>query len=161
MSPTIPALLEPYLQLQPEGSLVLITYVRGVPPNWIVLWYLYRLLGRTPAKAGVHPGRLKPEVPGGHERETIRAAGTANNARQQAEAITRATSKQLSNAGPPTPVKLVDETSRPLPPRDAESLSFYASVDMDSISGQKMNVVLLSFMRDYKFWQVEGSKQLV
>ena len=66
MPPTIPPLLEPYLILPPEGSLILVTHVQGVTANWITLWYLYALLGRGPGTASGRPslanrGRSAPD----------------------------------------------------------------------------------------------------
>ena len=44
MSTRIPPLLEPYLALPPEASLVLLTSVLGASSNWLVLRYLYSYL---------------------------------------------------------------------------------------------------------------------
>ncbi|QPG94590.1 hypothetical protein C2857_006481 [Epichloe festucae Fl1] len=47
-STKIPPLLEPYLDLPPEHSLVLVTSVLGASANWLVLRWLYSLLrGRS------------------------------------------------------------------------------------------------------------------
>jgi elongator complex protein 6 len=40
----IPTLLEPYLDLPPPSSLVLLTGVLGASANWLVLRWLYALL---------------------------------------------------------------------------------------------------------------------
>lgn len=49
MSSRIPPLLEPYLALPPEASLILLTSVLGAGSNWLVLRYLYSYL-RGPAR---------------------------------------------------------------------------------------------------------------
>lgn len=41
MSSRIPPLLEPYLALPPEASLVLLTSVLGASTNWLVLRFLH------------------------------------------------------------------------------------------------------------------------
>lgn len=50
MSSRIPPLLEPYLALPPEASLILLTSVLGAGSNWLVLRYLYSYL-RGPGSA--------------------------------------------------------------------------------------------------------------
>jgi elongator complex protein 6 len=44
MSSKIAPLLEPYLALPPEASLVLLTSVLGASTNWLVLRFLYSAL---------------------------------------------------------------------------------------------------------------------
>jgi elongator complex protein 6 len=44
MTPCIPLLLEPYISLPPEASLILLTNVLGASTNWVVLRYLYSAL---------------------------------------------------------------------------------------------------------------------
>lgn len=44
MSTRIPPLLEPYLALPPEASLILLTSVLGASSNWLVLRHLYSYL---------------------------------------------------------------------------------------------------------------------
>lgn len=44
MSSRIPPLLEPYLTLPPEASLVLLTSVLGASTNWLVLRFLHSTL---------------------------------------------------------------------------------------------------------------------
>jgi len=44
MSSRIPPLLEPYLVLPPEASLVLLTSVLGASSNWLVLRFLHSAL---------------------------------------------------------------------------------------------------------------------
>ena len=41
MTTRVPPLLEPYLALPPEASLILLTSVLGASTNWLVLRYLY------------------------------------------------------------------------------------------------------------------------
>lgn len=43
-SSRIPHLLEPYLELPPEGSLTLLTSILGANANWLVLRHLYSYL---------------------------------------------------------------------------------------------------------------------
>lgn len=47
MSSRLPPLLEPYLALPPEASLILLTNVLGASSNWLVLRFLYSSL-QTP-----------------------------------------------------------------------------------------------------------------
>lgn len=48
MSSKVPALLEPYLGLPEEASLIVLTNVMGATTNWLVLRYLYSILqGRS------------------------------------------------------------------------------------------------------------------
>lgn len=49
MASRIPALLEPYLALPREASLILLTSVLGASSNWLTLRYLYSYL-RSPAR---------------------------------------------------------------------------------------------------------------
>ena len=49
MSTRIPALLEPYLALPPESSLVLVTSVLGARANWLVLRFLCSFLRHAAA----------------------------------------------------------------------------------------------------------------
>ncbi len=49
MTSRIPPLLEPYLALPPEASLILLTSVLGASTNWLVLRYLYSALGPRPS----------------------------------------------------------------------------------------------------------------
>lgn len=44
MTSRIPPLLEPYISLPPEASLILLTNVLGASTNWVVLRYLYSAL---------------------------------------------------------------------------------------------------------------------
>lgn len=44
MSTRIPPLLEPYLSLPPETSLIVLTSILGASTNWLVLRYLHTLL---------------------------------------------------------------------------------------------------------------------
>jgi elongator complex protein 6 len=44
MASRIPHLLEPYLALPPEASLILLTNVLGASSNWLVLRFLYNIL---------------------------------------------------------------------------------------------------------------------
>jgi hypothetical protein len=44
MSSQIPPLLEPYLALPPEASLILLTSVLGASSNWLVLRFLHSAL---------------------------------------------------------------------------------------------------------------------
>jgi elongator complex protein 6 len=44
MTSRIPPLLDPYLVLPPEASLILLTSVLGASTNWLVLRYLYSAL---------------------------------------------------------------------------------------------------------------------
>lgn len=46
MSSRIPPLLEPYLGLPEEASLIVLTSVLGASTNWLVLRYLYSFLSR-------------------------------------------------------------------------------------------------------------------
>jgi elongator complex protein 6 len=49
MASRLPALLEPYLALPPETSLILVTNVLGASANWLVLRYLYAYLKNSNA----------------------------------------------------------------------------------------------------------------
>ena len=44
MSTRIPSLLEPYLSLPPEASLILLTSVLGASSNWLVIRFIYSAL---------------------------------------------------------------------------------------------------------------------
>jgi elongator complex protein 6 len=44
MTSRIPPLLEPYLSLPPEASLILLTSVLGASSNWLVLRFLHSVL---------------------------------------------------------------------------------------------------------------------
>ena len=44
MTSRIPPLLEPYISLPPEASLILLTNVLGATTNWLVLRYLHAAL---------------------------------------------------------------------------------------------------------------------
>lgn len=48
MSTRIPPLLQPYLALPPETSLIVLTSVLGASTNWLLLRYLHTLLGASP-----------------------------------------------------------------------------------------------------------------
>jgi elongator complex protein 6 len=59
MASRIPPLLEPYLSLPPEASLILLTSVLGASTNWLVLRYLQSALvpsAVTGADTGRSPG---------------------------------------------------------------------------------------------------------
>ena len=62
MSARIPPLLEPYLTLPPEASLILLTNVLGASSNWLVLRFLYSVL-QNPAAA--------PELPSGGDTKVL------------------------------------------------------------------------------------------
>ncbi|KAF4124602.1 elongator complex protein 6 [Geosmithia morbida] len=64
MSLRLPPLLEPYLALPAESSLVLATSVLGASTNWLVLRHLYRYLGPRSL-----PGEGADGVEGGAEEE--------------------------------------------------------------------------------------------
>ncbi|KAI1501679.1 hypothetical protein F5X99DRAFT_382160 [Biscogniauxia marginata] len=51
MASRIPPLLEPYLSLPPEASLILLSGVLGSTTNWLVHRYLYTLLAPPPTPA--------------------------------------------------------------------------------------------------------------
>ncbi|CZS91944.1 uncharacterized protein RAG0_02505 [Rhynchosporium agropyri] len=55
MSTRIPPLLEPYLALPPEASLVLLTSVLGASSNWLVLRFLHSALVSSDASFEVIP----------------------------------------------------------------------------------------------------------
>ncbi|KXJ94215.1 hypothetical protein Micbo1qcDRAFT_159265 [Microdochium bolleyi] len=63
MATRIPHLLEPYLCLPAESSLILLTGVLGASTNWLVLRYLYSLL----ANANSTSGHQSLEANGGAE----------------------------------------------------------------------------------------------
>ncbi|KAG9258693.1 uncharacterized protein F5Z01DRAFT_670400 [Emericellopsis atlantica] len=58
MSTRIPPLLESYLALPPEASLILLTSVLGASANWLTLRHLYSYLRGTTGE----PGAEKPNV---------------------------------------------------------------------------------------------------
>jgi elongator complex protein 6 len=62
MSSRIPPLLEPYLALPPEASLILLTSVLGASSNWVVLRFLHSAL--------VGPD-TSPEIPGEDEAKVV------------------------------------------------------------------------------------------
>jgi hypothetical protein len=49
MSKSIPPLLQPYLALPSESSLILLTSVLGASPNWLILRYIHSLLLPSPS----------------------------------------------------------------------------------------------------------------
>jgi elongator complex protein 6 len=53
MSNRIPPLLEPYLALPPEASLVLLTSVLGASTNWLVLRFLHSTLINSEVSSGI------------------------------------------------------------------------------------------------------------
>lgn len=55
MSTRIPSLLEPYLALPPEASLILLTSVLGASSNWLVLRFLYNNLQSQEAPGSEQP----------------------------------------------------------------------------------------------------------
>ncbi|KAK7742202.1 hypothetical protein SLS62_010791 [Diatrype stigma] len=55
MASRLPPLLEPYLRLPPETSLILLTGVLGSTTNWLVQRHLYSLLSATSAAAAAAP----------------------------------------------------------------------------------------------------------
>src|SRR6266536_2515722 len=52
MSSRIPPLLEPYLALPPEASLILLTSVLGASSNWLILRFLHSALNGSGAAPG-------------------------------------------------------------------------------------------------------------
>lgn len=56
MTSRIPPLLEPYLALPPEASLILLTSVLGASSNWLVLRYLHSALLSQDGGAEISPG---------------------------------------------------------------------------------------------------------
>jgi elongator complex protein 6 len=60
MSTRIPSLLEPYLALPPEASLILLTSVLGASSNWLILRFLSSTLqGQDAAPQGSQGGDTK------------------------------------------------------------------------------------------------------
>jgi hypothetical protein len=55
MTSRIPPLLEPYLALPPEASLILLTSVLGASSNWLVLRYVHNALISQDAGYGMSP----------------------------------------------------------------------------------------------------------
>ncbi|RDL31421.1 Uncharacterized protein BP5553_09630 [Venustampulla echinocandica] len=55
MASKIPPLLEPYLALPPEASLILLTNVLGASTNWLVLRFLHSTLATSSNSLEVHP----------------------------------------------------------------------------------------------------------
>ncbi|KAF3000041.1 hypothetical protein E8E14_006985 [Neopestalotiopsis sp. 37M] len=51
MATKIPPLLEPYLGLPPEASLIVLSGVLGASTNWLVQRYIYSLLGNSSGRA--------------------------------------------------------------------------------------------------------------
>ncbi|AEO65021.1 uncharacterized protein THITE_2111529 [Thermothielavioides terrestris NRRL 8126] len=74
MTSRIPHLLEPYLALPDEASLIVLTGVLGASTNWLVLRHLYALLKQA--------GTAKPPQPG----VTVTGASPAAAAGQEEEA---------------------------------------------------------------------------
>ncbi|PNP51154.1 hypothetical protein THARTR1_08216 [Trichoderma harzianum] len=73
MSSKVPALLEPYLGLSEEASLIVLTNVMGATTNWLVLRYLYSLLqGRG---AGVDDAETSSGVVLGLDLDGLSRAG--------------------------------------------------------------------------------------
>lgn len=56
MSNRIPPLLEPYLALPPETSLILLTSILGASTNWLVLRHLYSHLKAQNAESSTDVG---------------------------------------------------------------------------------------------------------
>lgn len=56
MATKIPPLLEPYLGLPPEASLIVLSGVLGASTNWLVQRYIYSLLGNSSGRAPVIDG---------------------------------------------------------------------------------------------------------
>jgi len=52
MSSRIPPLLEPYLALPPEASLILLTSVLGASSNWLILRFLHSALKASERDSG-------------------------------------------------------------------------------------------------------------
>jgi len=61
MSSRIPPLLEPYLALPPEASLILLTNVLGASSNWLVLRFLHSALNSLDASSEI-PGEDEAKV---------------------------------------------------------------------------------------------------
>lgn len=56
MSTRIPPLLEPYLSLPPEASLIVLTSILGASTNWLVIRYLHTLLNApSPSSSSEEP----------------------------------------------------------------------------------------------------------
>jgi elongator complex protein 6 len=53
MSNRTPPLLEPYLALPPESSLILLTSILGASTNWLVLRHIYSYLKGQPTESDV------------------------------------------------------------------------------------------------------------
>lgn len=64
MSLRIPPLLEPYLALPPEASLIVLTNVLGASSNWLVLRHLYSYLRGSAAGLGSGDGSGNGETDG-------------------------------------------------------------------------------------------------
>lgn len=64
MTSRIPALLQPYVQLPPQASLILLTGVLGATTNWLTIRFLHAALGaQRPAGHGSSQA-AKDEVTG-------------------------------------------------------------------------------------------------
>ena len=57
MSTRIPSLLEPYVALPPEASLILLTSVLGASSNWLVLRFIYSTLQNQDVAPETPPGQ--------------------------------------------------------------------------------------------------------
>lgn len=64
MASRIPPLLDAYLHIPPENSLVLLTSVLGSTTNWLVLRYLYSLLSTSPSPLATETGIDSPATHG-------------------------------------------------------------------------------------------------
>lgn len=62
MASRIPPLLEPYLDLPPEASLIVLTSVLGASTNWLVQRHLVSLLGASGRKAPSDEGKSNDAV---------------------------------------------------------------------------------------------------
>ncbi|PQE22903.1 family UPF0405 protein [Rutstroemia sp. NJR-2017a BBW] len=62
MSKSIPPLLQPYLALPSESSLILLTSVLGASPNWLILRYIHSLLLPSPSPSAVSEGQVEPKI---------------------------------------------------------------------------------------------------
>ncbi|PQE19255.1 hypothetical protein CJF32_00010965 [Rutstroemia sp. NJR-2017a WRK4] len=64
MSKSIPPLLQPYLALPSESSLILLTSVLGASPNWLILRYIHSLLLPSPSTStsAENEGPIEPKI---------------------------------------------------------------------------------------------------
>ncbi|KAL2150009.1 hypothetical protein VTH82DRAFT_7685 [Thermothelomyces myriococcoides] len=124
MTSRIPHLLEPYLSLPPESSLVLLTGVLGASTNWLVLRHLYALLRSAPKPSS---DALRSAVASLGEVVRRGIEGTAASA-------------SSSSAGEPNNSK-----RREWGRKDGE--------DEDEDDDREAAVVLVSFLRDFTFWR--------